>query len=406
MRAYIFIIFLFTFIPPAFAVEALYICPMHPHISGQEGDNCPICGMFLVSQPDEVLEHEEKERSLEGSFKVNTSYIQTLGVRTSKITHQQFGKNIRAFGSVLASTRLEHAIDVRTKGWIVDLETSAIGDKVKKGDLLFNYYSPKLMEAQSDFLVGRRLGNPEQRLRFFGMSTKAISELKKRGKFIEKTPFYAPIDGTVTRLNVRKGSHVQEGGAVMVLQDFSEIWVNADVPLRDIEFLEIGTPTKVTIPETGIEYESIIDLIHPVNDAMSRTVTVRIIIDNPDNQLKPNTYVDAIFNARKKSRLAVPEEAILRSSMGAYVIENLGKGYFRPTMVKTGITSEGFTEITSGLLHGQSVVVSGQFLLDAESNLKGGMSAMGHDNSSMSKDGTGMKTETQDSELGEQQHVH
>ena len=404
MRAYIFIIFLFTFIPSAFSEDTLYICPMHPHISGQEGDNCPICGMSLVSQIEELSGH--KLTSIESNFKVNTSYIQTLGVRTAKITHQQFGKNIRAFGSILASTRLEHAIDVRTKGWIVDLETSAIGDKVKKGDLLFNFYSPKLMEAQSDFLVGRRLGNPEQRLRFFGMSTKAISELKKRGKFIGKTPFYAPINGTVTKLNVRKGSHVQEGGAVMVLQDFSKVWVNAGVPLRDIEFLEIGTPAKITIPETGVEYESTIDFIHPVNDPMSRTLTVRIIIDNSNNQLKPNTYVDATFNANKKSRLAVPEEAILRSSMGAYVIENLEDGYFRPTMVKTGITSGGFTEITSGLLHGQSVVVSGQFLLDAESNLKGGISTMGHDKSSMSKNRTRTKTETQDSELREQQHVH
>jgi Cu(I)/Ag(I) efflux system membrane fusion protein len=112
---------------------------------------------------------------------------------------------------------------------------------------------------------------------------------------------------------------------------------------------------------------------------------VRLILENPDGVLKPDTYVDAIFDADVQSRLAVPTEAVLYSGMGAYVMENVKDGYFKPIMVKTGITANGLTEIKSGLSHGQRIVTSGQFMLDAESNLKGGMAAMGHDHGGMTE---------------------
>lgn len=384
MRVLFFVLLLFAFAPAAIAAEE-YICPMHPHISGEEGDTCPICGMTLVPKVEKVPENsghkdhkDGKTAPAEGAFHIDPSYVQTLGVKTAEVTHHEFGRNIRAFGKIVPSTRLEYAVDVRTKGWIVDLRVDAIGDTVKKGDLLFTNYSPDLMTAQSDFLIGAKIGNAEQRLRLFGMDEKAIAELKTRGKFFEETPFYASADGTVTMLNVRKGSHVGEGGSIIKLQDFSKLWVNADIPLKDAQFLTVGTPATVTVPETGDGYETTVDFIHPVNDPQSRAVMVRLILDNPDGILKPDTYVDAVFKADVQSRLAVPAEAVLYGSMGAYVMENISDGYFNPVMVETGITADGLTEIKSGLKHGQRIVTSGQFMLDSESNLRGGMAAMGH----------------------------
>ncbi len=384
MRITIFIILLlFVFVQPALAAEDIYVCPMHPHISGEEGDNCPICGMTLVPQMAEMPDGESHDGHSaevpEGAFKIDPSYVHVLGVKTAEVTHHEFGKTIRSFGKIAPSTRLEHAVDVRTKGWIVDLATDAVGDAVKQGDLLFTFYSPDLMIAQSDYLIGSRVGSSELRLRVFGMDDNALAALKKQKKFLEETPFYAPADGTVTKLNVRKGAHVNEGGNVMMIQDFSKVWINVDVPIRDVQFLAEGTPAKVAVPETGEEYETLVDFIHPVNDPQNRTAMVRLILENPDGDLKPNTYVDATFNADVQSRLAVPAEAVLYSSMGAYVMENVADGYFKPVMVDTGITANGLTEITSGLSHGQHIVTSGQFMLDAESNLRGGMAAMGHD---------------------------
>ncbi len=379
MRVLFFVLLLFAFVPAAIAAEE-YICPMHPHISGEEGDSCPICGITLVPKVEKTSDNTGHEghstNAEEGALHIDSSYVQALGVKTAEVTHHDFGRNIRAFGKIAHSTRLEHAVDVRTKGWIVDLPVDAVGDTVKKGDLLFTYYSPDLMTAQSDYLIGSKIGGAEQRLRLYGMDDKAIAKLKKKGKFLEETPFYAPADGTVTMLNVRKGAHVNEGGSVLKLQDFSKVWVNVDVPMRGVQFLAVDIPATVTVPETGEHYETSVDFIHPVNDPMSRTVMVRLILDNPDGMLKPDTYVDAVFNADVQSRLAVPAEAVLYGGMGAYVMENVSDGYFKPVMVETGITANGLTEIKSGLSHGQRIVTSGQFMLDAESNLKGGMTDM------------------------------
>ncbi len=417
MRVLFLTLILFAFIPSVMADEKMmssmpqetseaevYICPMHPHITGENGDTCPICGMYLVPKDDGNGLHEGHEDKPKGVFLIDPSYIQALGIKTVSLTHHEFGRDIRAFGKIEPSTRLEYAVDVRTKGWIVDLAVDAVGDIVKKGDLLFTYYSPDLMNAQSDFLIGSRVGNATQRLRLYGMDDKAIAELKKRGKFFEETPFYAPEDGTVTMLSVRKGGHVNEGGSVLKLQNFSTIWVNADVPIRDVQFLKVGASATVTVPETGKAYETKIDFIHPVNDPKSRTVPVRLVLDNPDGALKPDTYVDVAFSANTQSRLAVPSEAVLYGKMGAYVIEDLGDGYFRPVMVVTGITANGLTEIIQGLSHGQTIVQSGQFMLDAESNLKGGMAVMGHDHGG-GDEMKDMSSEQNSKEEG-QGHVH
>lgn len=129
--------------PPSENIDStpIYICPMHPHISGEESDTCPICGMNLVPKKTDQG-HEEHTDKPEGAFQIDPSYRQTLGVKTAEVIHHEFGKNIRAFGNIAPSTRLERSVDVRTTGWIVDLAVDAVGDTVKKGDLLFTYYSP------------------------------------------------------------------------------------------------------------------------------------------------------------------------------------------------------------------------------------------------------------------------
>lgn len=382
MRIFLSLLLLFlVFVPPALAEEegereVLYWHdPMYPKTKFDKPGKSPFMDMDLVP----VYEDEVNggPGAPENAIKIDPVYIQTLGVKTAEVKPEIFGRNIRAFGRFVPSTRLQHIIDLRAAGWIIDLKTDAVGDTVGKGDLLFTLYSPDLMSAQSDFLLGRRIGNAKQRLRLFGMDDKAIEELKRKGRFLEETPFYAPIDGTITALHIRPGSHVKEGGSVLSIQDFSKLWVNVDVPIRDAQFLITGTPATVTVPETGAHYETTVDFIHPVNDPQARTAMVRMILDNPDGALKPGTYVDAVFRADVQTRLAVPAEAVLYGGMGAYVMEDAGEGYFRPVMVETGITAGGLTEIKTGLKRGQRIVTSGQFMLDAESNLRGGMAAMG-----------------------------
>mgnify|MGYP005844849835 CR=1 FL=1 len=194
---------------------------------------------------------------------------------------------------------------------------------------------------------------------------------------MRETPFYAPMDGVIIDLKVRKGSFVKEGDLALSIQDFSQVWVNADVPIRDLQFLDIGQSATVTAPETGKTYESSIDFIHYVADPKTRTGIVRLVLQTESLEPKPGTYVDVLFNAKSEELLAVPAEAVLYDATGSKIIKDLGDGYFRPVTVETGITADGFTEIISGIEEGHEIVTSGQFMIDAESSLRGGMANMG-----------------------------
>jgi len=376
-------------VPPAAGnvhpAEELYICPMHPHIHGKRGDRCPICGMDLVPQTRtetpvqediENSEDDKDETGKEGALYIEPVYRQALGVETATVNRHEFGKAIHAYGHVAPSTRLEHAIAVRTAGWIVDLKTDAVGDTVRKGDLLFTFYSPDLMTAQSDYLLGNRVGNAEQRLRLHGMDEQSIAELKKNGRFLEETPFYAPADGVVSTLNVRKGAYLEEGDMVLTLQNYAQVWVQAHLPLRDMQFLTVGTPATITIDKTGESIKASVDFIYPETDPQSRNGLVRLVLDNSEGKMKTDALVNIAFEADSQRRLAVPAEAVLYGKNGGHVITVLGDGYFKPVKVETGITAHGMTEILSGLKEGEKIVTSGQFMIDAESSLSGGLGSM------------------------------
>lgn len=381
MRVFIIVLLLLAFAAPVMAAEESERKVLYwydPMVPGQKFDKpgkSPFMDMELVP-----FYEDEASSGKSGTLAIEPAYRQALGVKTAPVQMQEFGKAIHAFGTITPETRREYIVAVRTSGWIADLKTDAIGDTVKKGDLLFTYYSQDLMAAQSDYLLGSRVGDPGQRLRLYGMNEKAIAELKAKGRFLEQTPFYAPADGTVTALNVRKGSYIDaenQMNTVLTLQDFSQVWIEAHVPVKDLQFLTAGTPATVTIDETGEAIKAVTDYIYPTTDMESRKGMVRLVVDNPDGHLKTGSLVNVMFEAGSQPRLAVPAEAVLYGKDGGHIIEDLGGGAFRPVAVKTGITSNGLTEITSGLKEGQSAVTSGQFMIDAESSLRGGLSNMG-----------------------------
>lgn len=385
MRVFMILLLLQAFTSPVIAAEKdghkiLYW--YDPMVPGQKFDKP---GKSPYMDMDLVPFYADQAGGGENTIPVDSSYQQALGVKTAPVQVQEFGKSIHAFGTITPETRREYSVAVRTGGWITGLKTDAVGDTVKKGDLLFTFYSPDLLSAQADYLVGQRggrvVGAPDQRLRLYGMDDKAIAELKAKGRFLEQTPFYAPADGTVTQLKVRKGAYIdpQADGntTVLMLQDFNQVWIEAHVPIKDLQFLSAGTPAMVTVDETGHSFKAVADFIYPMTDMESRKGRVRLVVDNPEGRLKTGSFVNVMFEAGGQKRLAVPAEAVLYDKEGGHVIEDLGKGTFQPVKVETGITSNGLTEIASGLKAGQSVVTSGQFMIDAESNLRGGMNKMG-----------------------------
>lgn len=392
-----------------------YTCPMHPHyISTDPDGSCPICGMDLVpatasaapprkgeilyykhpmGQPDTSPVPKKDSMGMDyipvyadeagAGVTVSPEMIQTMGIRTAPAEVRDFSRVLRAFGTVETNERLENATVSRLEGWIENLAVNAEGDTVRPGSLLYRVYSPDLIAAQKDYLNSIDIGNEtrissvRQRLRSLGMQDAAIRQLTESGKVIERVPVYAEAGGTVADLQVRDGDYVKPGTPILRLQSYSGVWIIASVPESDLSLVDTGVPVRLNFPSApDAPDEGRIDYIYPTIDPKTRTADVRIEVDNASGYLRPGAYADITLNVGGQPRLSVPSEAILLGSEGTRVIIAEGNGRFSGRAVKTGVSSNGRTEILEGVQRGEMVVASGQFLLDSEANLREGLSKL------------------------------
>lgn len=362
------------------AESSSHICPMHPHYISTDPDvGCPICGMDLVPVKDGI--------SQDSSVSVSPEMIQTMGIRTAAVSVSDFTRNLRAFGTVEPNTRLESMSASRLEGWINGLSVRAQGDVVRRGQRLYNIYTPDLIAAQKDYLASLQIGNERriasvrQRLISKGMQNSLVDRLTETRELIERVPVYAESSGIVTEMMIREGDYLKPGDPVFKLQAYDKVWVIASVPESDLPFMEIGK-TAVLKFESAPDASKTgkVDYIYPTIDAKTRTGRVRITVDNSSGTLRPGAYADIVFEADGSEmpvmQLSVPSQAILRDSRGAHVILALGDGRFESRSIQIGSTTRGRTEVTSGLKQGDQIVASGQFMLDSESNLRDGFSKM------------------------------
>ena len=366
---------------PALAQAEKYTCPMHPHYIATEAGSCPICGMDLVPMEGGDNAEEEDHSAHEGDGRTKVTIapetIQNIGVRTESATMARFGTDVRSYGLVSENIRLQQDISSRVAGWVENLKITAVGDEVKKGDLLFTLYSPELVSAQQDYIAALatgatgRINSSAKRLESLGVQKMTLGQLKKNRKKFQNVPFYATTDGIVSKLNVRAGTYVKSGMQIAEIQDYSSVWINISVAEKDLRFLAKDSKATVTFPNLGgVERTGRIDYIYPTIDPASRTGQVRLVLDNADGALKPGAYADVDFETDVAKRLSIPSESILKSSEGDFVVVADGNGRFQPRNIQVGIHNKGRTEVLSGIKDGDEIVVSSQFLLDSESALR------------------------------------
>jgi len=370
-------------LPSAMAAETKddgavkYTCPMHPHYIASDAGTCPICGMDLVKLEMGGTTSGGAASQQRTAITVAPETLQTMGVRISKAEKSRFGRIIRSFGRVAENERMQTEMTARTEAWIEELKIRAVGDEVKKGDLLFTMYAPEFIVSQRDYLDTfktrnrSRIQSIKTRLRAFGMQEQVIGQLERTQNVMEFVPFYAELDGTVAMIDLRPGSYVKRGSMLTRIQNYDQVWLMVSVAEQDLSFIEPGTPARVTFPNIpGREVFAKVEYVYPTVDPQTRTGQVRLVLDNADGQLRPGAYADVAFEVGTDERLAVPSEAILKSGGGRYVIASLGKGRFEPRAVKTGLSSGKWTEISGEIAPGEDIVVSGQFLIDSESALR------------------------------------
>lgn len=357
-------------------LDPKYVCPMHPQIVRNEPGSCPICGMDLVEKRMNRDAGKHPEVALSGAV------IQNMGVRTARVERGTLWKHIRTMGRVeYDETRLAH-VHPRADGWIEDLSLRAEGEPVQKGQELAQLYAPDILSAQVDYLLaleprsrgvaGVKADKARNMLRLLDVPEEIIGEIERTRETMNRVPVLAPIDGIVTSMMARDGMYVGKGTEMFTVADLSQVWVMVDVFEHQIAWLKPGLSAEIGVPaHPGEKWEGVVDYLYPDLDPVTRTLRVRLVFSNPNLLLKPNMFAEVvIYGGPRENVLKIPSEALIVTGERESVVLALGEGRFRPVDLVTGMRRGGEVEILSGLNEGDEIVVSGQFLIDSESNLQ------------------------------------
>lgn len=318
---------------------------------------------------------------------------QLIGVRTGKVVRDNLVMSIRTVGIIEPDqTRLKR-IQTRVKGWVTKVHVNFVGQDVKKNDPLLEIYSPDLVSTQEEYLLAlagledspqdalqkRLFESARLRLQLFGVPAEEIETLKKTRKSRETLTLRSPMAGRVLARDVLEGNYVDPAMELYRIADLSRLWLQAKIYQHEQPHIEMGQAAEVILPsEPRAAFTGKVSFVEPVLQEVTRTVKVRIEIDNSKNMFKPGMYADIKLVHPMGTGLLVPETAVLRTGERSIAFRALPKGFFEPVEVKLGARFGDAYEVLGGLAEGDEIVTSGNFLIDSDSRLKAATGMMGH----------------------------
>ncbi|HET9122397.1 MAG TPA: efflux RND transporter periplasmic adaptor subunit [Acidiferrobacteraceae bacterium] len=312
---------------------------------------------------------------------VDPRMVQTLGVRLVRVQPRLLNHQIRSLGTITLDENRRYDVTLRTSGWIRSLKVRAVGDVVRKGQVLARLYAPALYAAESEYLIARdrsRTGLHQgltraaaQRLRVLGFSRAQIKALAARGHAREQATLRAPASGTVLALGARAGGYVHAGTTLFKLADLRRVWARIALYSYQLPWVQLGDRVELALASApGHTWHGRIGFLYPTLDPQNRTVEARVPLSNRRGLLRPGMYVRAQVEGAPRTALAVPADAVLHMAGTDYVMQATGHGHFLPTQVRLGASSGGWVQVRRGLSEGDRVAESAQFLLYAESQLQ------------------------------------
>lgn len=324
----------------------------------------------------------EGEDSDDGSVKLSPGKLQRTGAKSEPAMPRIIRTVIRAPGTIQLDERRVSVISMRSESWVQKVADVTTGTRVAKGQPLMEIYSPAVSSAAAEYTAtinskttggaGPYGRGSRQRLMNLDVPDAAIAAMEKSGSVPIAIEWVAPRDGIVLERNAVEGMRAQPGDVLFRVADTSVLWAMIDIAERDLGTLSVGQ--KVTVKARsypGRAFSGDIGVIYPQVNRETRTARIRIELSNPNNALLPDMYVDAeIATGKPEPVLAVPDSAVLDTGSRQAVFVDKGQGRFEPRDVKLGQRGGGYVEVREGVAEGEPVVVSANFLIDAESNLK------------------------------------
>lgn len=369
--------------------------PMHPRYKADKPGKAPDCGMGLVPK----YADEQPSTMAPGSVMISAEKQQLIGVRTTEVMRETLIRDVRTTGQIAADeTKIAH-VHVKINGFIEQVFVNYIGQLVKKGQPLFTLYSPDLVSTQEEYLIAKRgertlssspftevaqgsvslLRSTRERLKLWDISDEQVRRLDETGEVSRTLTFYSPITGFVMDRKAFPQTSVTPDTELYTVSDLSTVWVNADIFEYEVPFVRVGQRAEMQLSYYPSKtWNGRVSFIYPTVDPTTRTVKVRLEFPNPNFQLKPQMFTDVELKINYGKQIVVPQEAVLDSGKEQRVFVAKGDGYFEPQTITTGAKLDGKVVVLSGLKAGETVVSSGNFLIDSESRLKGAAGPMQH----------------------------
>lgn len=398
-----------------------WTCSMHPSVHLTGPGTCPICSMDLVpvyaagaaaageatagqtgqmpSMPgmpgmegqataDPTAATPEERATLT----IDPTWQQALAVTTAPVERRRLSNMVRTVGIVTHDENRIVDVNLRVSGWITRLLVAETGQLVEPGETLFELYSPELVSTQREYLLAvenleRVSASPEseiiararslveaarRRLLLWGLEPGQIQRLAEGGEVIDELPIVSPAGGYVLEKMAVEGMAVAPGMRLYRIAALDTVWVLADVYQSELPFVATGQPATLRLPHDPERiWRARIDYLYPTLEPSTRTLKARLVIDNPGLALRPGMYVDVTIEKENAPVLAVPREAVLDLGTRKVVFVDLGEGRLQVREVLAGQDVGGWVAVHAGLEEGDVVVTSGQFLIDAESKIRG-----------------------------------
>jgi len=428
--------------PPAepWGAKQLWTCGMHPQVIKDKPGNCPICGMALMpvketTSKTTATDSEKKDRKIkywrapmdpsyvsdkpgkspmgmdlvpvyedeagsQSGIRVSSSFLQNFAVRTAVAEKGSIPVDIRTVGVLAYNEKNIVSVNTKFQGWIEKAKVNYVGETVRRGETLFEVYSPQLVTTQEEYLATldyvKKLSSgaypgaaeraksllkaSEDRLRYWDITEDQIEALRQSKRITRTLKVLSPVSGILTEkmTDSLEGMKIAPGMNIYKIADLSTVWVQVEVFEYQIRQLRLGQMARVTVDAfPGHLWTGRIAYIDPTVNSQTRTLKAYVEISNPRWKLRPQMYANVDIPVPAASGVVrVPDEAVLHSGTRNVVIVQKEKGLFEPREVQLGATGGGYQEVRSGLRAGEVVVTSSQFLIDSESNLKEAISQM------------------------------
>jgi membrane fusion protein, copper/silver efflux system len=380
-----------------------YVDPMNPAHTSDKPGIAP-CGMKMEAvYAEEKVPGQAPDNTIAmtpGMVKISPEKQQLIGVKVATVEKASWSDTRRLLGRVAPDETRIYRINAATDGWVKKMLPVTTGSLVKKDDLLATFYAPEFFSAMKAYLYGLRAVDRSQKiasevkeqsevtdasienyrnaLRNLGMTDHQLDEIMRTRNGGEHVEIRAPEAGFVLTRNLTLGERFQRGTELYRIVDLSRVWVLADIFENESQLVRSGLPVKVTHPAQSKTFRARVSDVLPQFDPASRTLKVRVEVENPGYSLRPDMFVDVEIPVTLPPALTIPAEAILDSGLKKTVFVDRGNGFFEPRQVETGTRLGGRVEIVKGLKQGERIVVSGNFLIDSESKMvmaAGGMSS-------------------------------